>query len=78
MNPNTYEIGPLTMRLVFQENGIENVADWQSVMNAVEQQLKRQTDMINGMINGGNEMQVGWVLLADRLLKKISKDNAVD
>ena len=65
---NTYTIGPITMKLIFQDNGITDVSDWQIVMDAVEAQLRYQTDMIDGMVNGGNEKQVGWVMRADRLL----------
>lgn len=35
----TYHIGSVTMRYVFQPNGIENVADMQRVFDAVEEVL---------------------------------------
>ena len=34
-----YYIGPLTAEKVFKENGIENMADMQVVMDAVEEAL---------------------------------------
>lgn len=37
---NTYNIGPLTMRYVFERAELQNVSDWQAVMDAVEDALK--------------------------------------
>lgn len=38
--PSTYTIGPLTMRYVFERAGLENMADMQAVMDAVEDGIK--------------------------------------
>ena len=35
-----YTVGPLTMREVFEKHGIENVADWQIVLDAMEKALE--------------------------------------
>lgn len=39
---NTYNIGPLTMRYVFERSGLTNVSDWQAVMDAAESALEMQ------------------------------------
>lgn len=46
IEPKTYNIGPLTMRHVFEANGIENVADMQRAWDAVEGALTSQANMI--------------------------------
>ncbi len=36
-----FEVGPLTMREVFQQAGLENLSDMQAVLNAVEASIQR-------------------------------------
>lgn len=51
---NTYNIGPLTQRYVFERSGLTNASDWQAVLDAVEDGLAaiEQVGYNDGMNDG--------------------------